>query len=73
VEKGRLEVGSVFKCKVDDDQLRLVTPNYSMMHVLNAALRDVHGETVDQRGSLCNDEKLRFDFSHKKAMTTKEP
>jgi alanyl-tRNA synthetase len=37
-------------------------------------LRDVLGETVDQRGRLCNDEKLRFDFSHKmkKAMTTKE-
>jgi alanyl-tRNA synthetase len=72
VAEGRLEVGSVVKCKVDNDQRRLVTPNHSMTHVLNSALRDVLGDTVDQRGSLCNDEKLRFDFSHKKAMTTKE-
>jgi alanyl-tRNA synthetase len=72
VAEGLLEVGSVVKCKVDNDQRRLVTPNHSMTHVLNAALRDVLGDTVDQRGSLCNDEKLRFDFSHKKAMTTKE-
>jgi len=43
-----------------------------MTHVLNAALREVLGDNVDQRGSLCNDEKLRFDFSHKKAMTVDE-
>jgi alanyl-tRNA synthetase len=43
-----------------------------MTHVLNAALRNVLGDNVDQRGSLCNDEKLRFDFSHKKAMTIDE-
>jgi alanyl-tRNA synthetase len=49
-----------------------VAPNHSMTHVLNAALRQVLGDTVDQRGSLCNDEKLRFDFSHKKAMTADE-
>lgn len=40
-----------------------------MTHVLNAALRQVLGEGCDQRGSQCNDEKLRFDFSHKSAMT----
>lgn len=72
VDEGRLKVGSFVKCKVDYDHRRLVTPNHSMTHVLNAALRDVLGDTVDQRGSLCNDEKLRFDFSHKKAMTTEE-
>jgi alanyl-tRNA synthetase len=43
-----------------------------MTHVLNAALRQVLGENVDRRGNLCNDEKLRFDFSHKKAMTAAE-
>jgi len=72
IEEGSLKVGSTVKCEVDYDRRRLVTPNHSMTHVLNAALRQVLGDGVDQRGSLCNDEKLRFDFSHKKAMTAKE-
>ena len=67
-----LRIGSHVNCKVDYDRRRLIAPNHSMTHVLNAALRKVLGDSVDQRGSLCNDEKLRFDFSHKKAMTAKE-
>lgn len=72
VTKGSLGVGSTVNCAVDYERRRLVTPNHSMTHVLNAALRQVLGDGVDQRGSLCNDEKLRFDFSHKKAMTADE-
>jgi len=68
VEEGSLEVGAVVNCRVDYDRRRQVAPNHSMTHVLNAALREVLGDSVDQRGSLCNDEKLRFDFSYKKAM-----
>lgn len=68
VEEGKLEVGSVVSCRVDYERRRQVAPNHSMTHVLNAALREVLGDSVDQRGSLCNDEKLRFDFSYKKAM-----
>lgn len=60
--------GSSVKCKVDYSRRRDVAPNHSMTHVLNAALREVLGEGCDQRGSQCNDEKLRFDFSHKSAM-----
>ena len=72
VDRGQLEVGSFVKCKVDYDRRRLVAPNHSMTHVLNSALREILGDSVDQRGSLCNDEKLRFDFSYKKAMTAKQ-
>ena len=72
IDEGIIEVGSFVKCQVDYDRRRLVTPNHSMTHVLNAALAKVLGAGVDQRGSLCNDEKLRFDFSYKKAMTTDE-
>ena len=72
VEEGEIKVGSSVKCQVDYDRRRDVAPNHSMTHVLNAALRDILGDGVDQRGSLCNDEKLRFDFSHKKAMTAKQ-
>lgn len=72
VKDGTLKVGSYVNCRVDYDRRRQVAPNHSMTHILNAALRDVLGDNVDQRGSLCNDEKLRFDFSHKKAMSIDE-
>ncbi len=72
VEEGALKVGDSVTCHVNYDRRRDIAPNHSMTHVLNGALRKVLGDGVDQRGSLCNDEKLRFDFSHKKAMTTKE-
>ena len=69
---GTLQVGSFVNCHVDYERRTKIAPNHSMTHVLNAALRQVLGPDVDQRGSLCNDEKLRFDFSHKKALTAKE-
>lgn len=69
VEDGSFTNGAHVNCRVDYERRRLVTPNHSMTHVLNAALRQVLGDNVDQRGSLCNDEKLRFDFTNKKAMT----
>ena len=72
VEEGEITVGSSVKCQVDYDRRRDVAPNHSMTHVLNAALRNVLGDGVEQRGSLCNEEKLRFDFSHKKAMSAKQ-
>eukprot|EP00522_Entomoneis_paludosa_P018922 CAMPEP_0172444094 /NCGR_PEP_ID=MMETSP1065-20121228/4207_1 /TAXON_ID=265537 /ORGANISM="Amphiprora paludosa, Strain CCMP125" /LENGTH=994 /DNA_ID=CAMNT_0013194513 /DNA_START=117 /DNA_END=3101 /DNA_ORIENTATION=+ len=72
LESGSLQVGSHVNCRVDYERRGLIAPNHSMTHVLNAALRKVLGDKVDQRGSLCNDEKLRFDFSHKKAMTLDE-
>jgi alanyl-tRNA synthetase len=72
IEDGEIHVGAPATCKVDYSRRRDIAPNHSMTHVLNGALRQVLGDGIDQRGSLCNDEKLRFDFSHKKAMTTKE-
>lgn len=72
IEDGEIEVGASATCKVDYGRRRDITPNHSMTHVLNGALRQVLGDGVDQRGSLCNDEKLRFDFSHKKALSTKQ-
>ena len=69
ITEGSISAGSNVKCQVDYARRRDVAPNHSMTHVLNAALREVLGEGCDQRGSQCNDEKLRFDFSHKSAMT----
>jgi len=72
VTSGSIKVGAGVVCEVDYDRRTHVTPNHSMTHVLNSALRDVLGDNVDQRGSLCNSEKLRFDFTHKKALTLKQ-
>lgn len=72
VEEGALKVGDKLTCQVDYERRRDIAPNHSMTHVLNGALRKVLGDGVAQRGSLCNDEKLRFDFSHKKALKAKE-
>ena len=69
VTKGEIGVGSAVKCRIDYERRRDVAPNHTMTHVLNAALRAVLGDGVEQTGSLCNDEKLRFDFSYKKAMS----
>ena len=67
-----IDVEKAITCKVDYERRRNVTPNHTMTHVLNSALREVLGDGVEQRGSLCNDEKLRFDFSHNKAMKAKQ-
>lgn len=72
VEEGSIAVDQAVNCKVDYERRRMIAPNHSMTHVLNAALRNVLGEKCDQRGSLCNNEKLRFDFAHKRAMTLLE-
>jgi len=72
VESGSFKHGDHVMCRVDYERRRLITPNHSMTHVLNAALREVLGDKVDQRGSFCNDEKLRFDFTNKKALSAKQ-
>jgi len=72
VVEGSITVGKAVQCKVDYDRRRLIAPNHSMTHVLNAALRKIAGADVDQRGSFCNEEKLRFDFSYKKAMSSEQ-
>ena len=47
-------------------------PNHTMTHVVNFALREVLGNDVNQKGSVVDDEKLRFDFSHNKPVTAKQ-
>ncbi|KAI0564836.1 Alanine--tRNA ligase [Gracilaria domingensis] len=64
-----LTVGQTIKCSVDYENRSRVAPNHTMTHVLNFALREVLGDTVDQKGSLVDAAKLRFDFSNKSALT----
>lgn len=69
---GTVSVGEAATCAVDYERRENIMPNHTMTHVLNYALRKVAGDGVDQKGSLVDEEKLRFDFSLNKGLTTKQ-
>ena len=72
ITKGRLSVGNDVMCHINNQRRTKVASNHTMTHVLNFALREVLDGDADQRGSLVNDEKLRFDFTHNQPVTPEE-
>jgi len=71
-EKLAENLSTAFVAKVDQHKRQLSMDNHSATHLLHAALRQVLGKHVEQKGSLVNDKVLRFDFSHFAAMTAAE-
>ncbi|TGB83336.1 alanine--tRNA ligase [Escherichia sp. E3659] len=69
---GSLKVGDAVQADVDEARRARIRLNHSATHLMHAALRQVLGTHVSQKGSLVNDKALRFDFSHNEAMKPEE-
>ena len=69
--KGKLSVGDEVEAIVDNRRAE-IEKHHSATHLLHAALREILGDHIAQAGSLNDDKRLRFDFSHPQAMTAEE-
>ncbi len=72
VVEGSLRKGQGAELAVDPSRRASIQANHSATHLLNEALREVLGDHIAQRGSLNAPDRLRFDFSHTKALSTEE-
>jgi len=72
VTKGSFVVASTANFEVTGDRRDAIRCNHTATHLMHAVLRDVLGEHVKQAGSLVNNERLRFDFSHHQAVSAAE-
>ncbi len=70
--QGELRVGDRVAAEVDAERRRLIRANHSATHLLHAALRRELGSHVQQRGSLVDADRLRFDFSHGQPVSAAE-
>ncbi|MEW6982307.1 alanine--tRNA ligase [Colwelliaceae bacterium 6471] len=72
IAKTKIQLNARVKAEINVERRQAIIKNHSATHLLHATLRKVLGDHVTQKGSLVDDEKLRFDFSHFEAMTNDE-
>ncbi len=72
LSQGALSVGDQVEAKIDVERRSAIRRNHTAAHLLQAALREVLGNHVEQAGQLVNDRAMRFDFTHFSALTTEE-
>ena len=72
VQEGTVKKNDKLELSVDATKRRAASVHHSATHLMHAALKDVLGDHVHQKGSLLDSNKLRFDFSHSKAVTKDE-
>ena len=72
VKEGELKINSKVLAHIDEDFRNKVVPNHSATHLLQAALKKILGDHIEQKGSLVEESRLRFDFAHSKPVNTEE-
>ncbi len=72
IVEGEVEIGDQFVARVDAEQRARTMRNHSVTHLMHKALREVLGGHVQQKGSLVNAERTRFDFAHNAPVTPEQ-